>query len=105
MKDFVAGGEGKGERKQMCYILHCMIENAGEMLNGGETVYPSGGLNIRPLSLQSTVQHIRLPLQSKPGRSGVTIQILFCILLLQNRPNICASKVLFLTERTGTHLD
>ena len=36
---------GKGVNKKMAaYYLNYMIENAGEVLNKGETIYLSGGL-------------------------------------------------------------
>ena len=107
------------------YYTNNGTENAGEVLNEGETVYLSGGLKDKSYRVRTDVTSEYLPLQSNQEeadtqmiihaaiglRNGANKFIVsspdtdFLVLLLHHRPNICAREILILTGRTGTHDD
>ena len=85
-----------------------MKENAGEILNGGETVYLSGGLKHKVVSLQSSMQNIYPCNQTRKSRHFYNIGQVFVQVkysLWQNEQGHTSSRnSLFMCMRSFTRL-
>ena len=102
-----------------------MIENVGEVLNEGETVFLTGGLNDKAIitTKDTTSEYLLLHSNQEEADTRMVLHAMIAsrncanniivnspdtdalVLLLHHRPNICASKIFLLTGRTGTHTD
>ena len=122
-KKFLTRGENK--ENLAAFYTNFIIENAGEELNEGETIFVSGGLKEKAYrvtkdgtteyqSLKSNQEEAdtRIILHTTVVSNNGAVRIILnspdtdvLVLLLHHRPYICAKELFFLTGRTGTHVD